>query len=97
MRTLLVGLLVACGCALAGCNGGGRQSSTGAVEVAQCHIGGCSGELCSSEEGMVSPCVYRPEFARYGSTSAVCEPQQDGQCGWTQSPELTTCLQNTAP
>jgi len=97
MRTLLVGFLVACGCALAGCNGGGRQATSGAIEVGQCHVGGCSSELCSSVEGMASPCIYRPEFACYGSTSAFCEPQQDGQCGWTPSTELQACLQNTAP
>jgi len=97
MRTLLVGFLAACGCALAGCNGGGRQTSSGAIEVGQCHVGGCSSELCSSEEGMPSPCIYKPELACYGSTGAVCEPQDDGQCGWTPSPELSTCLQNAAP
>jgi hypothetical protein len=97
MRTLLAGLVLACGCALAGCNGGGRQSTTGAIEVGQCHVGGCSGELCSSQEALSSPCIFRPEFACYGSTPGVCEPQRNGDCGWTQTPELLMCLSNASP
>jgi hypothetical protein len=95
-RTLLLlglGLLAA-----SRCNGGGQQAANGAIEVGQCHVGGCSGELCSSQEGLSSPCIYKQEYACYGSTPAVCEPQQDGQCDWTQSPELQACLQqNAAP
>jgi len=80
-----------------GCNGGGRETSTGAIEVGSCHVGGCSGELCSDVEGQVSPCVARPEFACYGSSSAICEPQQNGECGWSATPELLECLGTGRP
>lgn len=77
-----------------GCNSGGdtRETSTGAIEVGKCHVGGCSGELCSDEAGRVSPCIARPEFACYRGPRAVCQPQQNGDCGWSPTPELLECL-----
>ncbi len=58
-----------------------------------CVIGGCSGQLCIEEgDDGVSTCEFREEYACYGSAS--CERQADGQCGWTQTDELTSCLQN---
>ena len=61
-------------------------------DEAPCKTGGCSGELCldADAEGMVSSCVYRPEYACYALTA--CEPQADGRCGWTPTPELESCL-----
>lgn len=55
-----------------------------------CFVGGCSGELCLAEPGAVSTCIYKEEYACY--KTAKCERQQDGQCGWTQTVELTSCL-----
>lgn len=81
--------------ALAGCNGGGRQTTSGAIEVGQCHVGGCSSELCTDKENVASPCIFKQEFACY--RSAVCEPQDDGACGWSQTPQLTSCLANGGP
>lgn len=58
----------------------------------QCVTGGCSGDLCLSEQekGIVSACIYKPEFACY--KKARCEVQQSGACGWTQTPELAACI-----
>ncbi len=89
-RTLLLlglGLFAA-----SACNGGGQETSTGAIEVGKCHVGGCSGELCSEEEGKVSACTFRPEYVCYRSSGAICEPQQNGACGWTPTPQLLGCL-----
>src|SRR3989338_1175550 len=63
-----------------------------AVETAQptCFVGGCSNEICSAEQGVVSTCIYKEEYACY--QAAACERQSDGQCGWTQTVELTSCL-----
>lgn len=56
-----------------------------------CFKGGCSGEICSDKEGMVSACIWKESFACY--SSATCERQSTGQCGWTPTAELNACLQ----
>jgi hypothetical protein len=56
----------------------------------QCFVGGCSGQICSDEEGVASTCEWREEYACY--QSATCEVQADGNCGWTQTSELQACL-----
>jgi hypothetical protein len=65
--------------------------ATDEVPAATCIKTGCSGEVCSDEQ-VFSACVFRPEFACY--QAATCEAQADGQCGWTQTPELTSCVAN---
>jgi hypothetical protein len=55
-----------------------------------CFVGGCSGQVCSDQEGVISTCEWREEYACY--RDATCERQSDGQCGWTETPELLTCL-----
>lgn len=59
-----------------------------------CVVGGCSGQICSdvSEGGMGSTCEWRDEYACY--KKAKCERQLSGQCGWTETPELKSCLSN---
>jgi hypothetical protein len=57
---------------------------------AACFVGGCSGQICSDQEGIISTCEFRPEFACYQQAS--CERQADGACGWTETPELATCI-----
>ncbi len=60
-----------------------------------CAVAGCSGQLCVSAEeagDIVTTCEYRAEYACYKEAS--CEPQADGKCGWTQTPELQRCLAN---
>ena len=65
--------------------------STSTEEViANCYVGGCSGQICSDEEGIVSTCEFRQEYACY--QNAKCERQSSGQCGWTVTPELSMCL-----
>ncbi len=55
-----------------------------------CYVGGCSGQICSENEGAISTCEWRPEYACY--REATCEVQDDGRCGWTATPELDACL-----
>ena len=99
MRTLStvgIGFVLAFACALAGCSSGeARQTASGAIEIGACHVGGCSSELCSDKDNMSSPCVFRPEYACY--RQGVCEPQRNGECGWTQSRELTECVTSGGP
>ena len=61
--------------------------------VGKCFIGGCSAEVCSDQGGMVSTCEYREEYACY--KTATCERQSSGQCGWTETSELNSCLNNS--
>lgn len=62
-----------------------------------CKPGGCSGELCTeagTTDPIMSTCIYRPEYACY--KSARCERQASGKCGWTQTPELQSCISSTS-
>lgn len=56
-----------------------------------CMITGCSAQICS-DEGVITTCEYLPQYACY--KNAVCERQSNGKCGWTQTNELTQCLQD---
>jgi len=58
--------------------------------VAACHIGGCSGQLCTDQADAISDCLYLPEYACY--KSATCARQADGQCGWMPTPVLKSCI-----
>ncbi len=64
-----------------------------AQPLGACYIGGCSSQLCTDQQGAVSTCEYREAYACY--KNAVCERQADGQCGWTQTPQLQACLTST--
>lgn len=60
-----------------------------------CIIGGCSGELCLNESSKDtgSICVYKEEFACY--KSAKCEKQTDGNCSWTKTDTLISCIEKS--
>jgi eight-cysteine-cluster-containing protein len=60
-----------------------------------CHVGGCSGEVCSERDNVASACEWLPQFACY--RQARCERQADGQCDWTSTPELRACLESPPP
>lgn len=55
-----------------------------------CYVGGCSSQICSDSPGAISTCEYRGEYGCY--RTATCERQASGSCGWTQTPQLTSCL-----
>ncbi len=63
-------------------------------DVQPCFVGGCSSQYCSDQEGLISTCEWRDEYACY--QTATCERQPDGQCGWTPTPELNACLADPA-
>lgn len=71
------------------------QASNDGMVFNGCAVAGCSQQLCvSAEEAstIMTTCEYRAEYACYREAS--CEPQADGKCGWTQTPELKRCLAN---
>jgi hypothetical protein len=55
-----------------------------------CYVSGCSNQICSSQPNAVSTCEYREDYACY--QTARCERQASGQCGWTMTDELYSCL-----
>jgi eight-cysteine-cluster-containing protein len=57
----------------------------------KCYVGGCSGQVCSDQEGIASTCEYREVYSCY--KTAKCERQSNGQCGWTETAALKTCIQ----
>jgi hypothetical protein len=63
-----------------------------AAQSEGCFVGGCSSQICSDQEGVISTCEFRPEYACYQQAS--CERQSDGACGWTQTAALDACLAN---
>ena len=54
-----------------------------------CFKTGCSRQVCADEE-VITTCEYRPEYECY--KRAKCERQASGECGFTDTPELRTCL-----
>lgn len=72
-----------------------RQLPPDGMAFNGCAVAGCSGQLCVSAaeaDGVVTTCEFRAEYACYREAS--CEPQADGRCAWTQTPELKRCLAN---
>ncbi len=63
------------------------------TEPRKCYAGGCSGQICSDDPNAVSTCEWTEAYACY--QGATCEVQPTGECGWTETSQLTTCL-NTA-
>ena len=67
-----------------------RTSTGGATKG--CYVGGCSGQICSEEQGLASTCEWTEAYACF--KTAKCEKQSTGKCGWTETPTLQMCLNN---
>lgn len=59
----------------------------------KCITGGCNNEICqgADEEERASICIYKAEFECYRGLR--CEVQSDGKCGWSQTEEFLSCLE----
>jgi len=88
------------GLLVAGTNHGARPSTLDASQfwirvtakpAKTCYVGGCSSQVCSETEGVITTCLWKPEYACY-QKYGVCEAQADGNCGWTQTADLVACL-----
>jgi hypothetical protein len=74
------------------------EPQTPEPQTSACAKGGCSGTLCLEESKVneiATTCEFKPEYACYRTAS--CERQANGQCGFTQTPELAACLKNPPP
>ena len=79
--------------ALAGCietNGSATRRSEDS-----CRPAGCSAQVCSDRDDVVTTCEWRSVYECY--QSATCERQSDGACGWTPTEELNACLARHSP
>lgn len=86
VRTLI--LVIGCMIGSTACIMDGDDDSRQIIRD-NCHVGGCSSQLCGDEpEG--STCEWIPEYECY--RSATCERQDDGACGWTETPDLEDCV-----
>jgi hypothetical protein len=66
-----------------------KSTLTDPVGMKPCVRTGCSGQICSDED-VVTTCEFLPQYACYWT--AACERQANGQCGFTLTPELISCL-----
>jgi len=55
----------------------------------RCFKTGCSSQVCADHD-VITTCEFRPEYACY--QKAACARQANGECGFTQTPELAACL-----
>ncbi len=63
----------------------------------QCIPAGCSSQLCVPTDvahEIVTTCEWTPLYGCY--RKATCERQESGQCGWTETPDFTACVENIA-
>ncbi len=58
-------------------------------QASGCKPSGCSGQVCSDQD-VITDCAYKEEYICY--EKAKCERQENGQCGWTKTKELSACL-----
>jgi hypothetical protein len=61
----------------------------GVSNLKPCMKTGCSRAICA-DHNVISTCEWRPEYACY--QKATCARQSDGNCGFTETRELTSCL-----
>jgi hypothetical protein len=61
--------------------------------TSSCYVGGCSSQLCTDNNDIASTCEWRESYACF--RTATCERQASGECGWTETPELKSCIMET--
>ncbi|MFC1720920.1 hypothetical protein ACFLY0_01005 [Patescibacteria group bacterium] len=65
----------------------------GISDTNECLPAGCSSQLCVEADiadTIVTTCEFKEEYMCY--KEAKCERQETGQCGWTMTDELGSCL-----
>jgi len=60
------------------------------AKVSDCYISGCSNQICSDQQNVVTTCEYKEGYACYKLTT--CAKQADGKCGWTPTLEFNSCF-----
>lgn len=62
----------------------------GTEKLPECRKTGCSSHICADED-IATTCEFLPEYACYAD--GECERQPDGQCGFTPTETLSSCLE----
>ena len=60
----------------------------GCNQDSDCFKGGCSGEICSSEPGAVSVCIYKDAYECLRLTNCSCI---EHKCQWQPNPAFNSC------
>jgi len=42
--------------------------------------------------GLAGNCMYKESYACYKNAGNICEPQSNGDCGWTETDDLKMCI-----
>src|ERR671918_2801811 len=72
-----------------GTNPGDTNPPPGSADSGSCRISGCSSQL-SAAESLASTCEWREAYGCY--RGEPCETQANGQCGWTLTASMASCL-----
>lgn len=69
-----------------------KQETSRPKKSNNCIVSGCNGEICQEKDKKptITICVYKPEYECY--KQAICEVQEDGKCGWTETKEFQECI-----
>ncbi len=81
-------------CEMKGINGGAVPACVQNVPQPACVTSGCSGQVCA-DHSVITTCEFRPVYGCY--QAATCARQDDGNCGFTQTPALTACIAAAQP
>lgn len=67
-----------------------ESGQAGQIVKDGCVITGCSEEICADRPHNLLCAIVIPPDSCY--LNATCERQADGECGWTQTEELKSCI-----
>jgi eight-cysteine-cluster-containing protein len=59
-----------------------------------CFIGGCSSQICSNKQGIVSTCQYADYYSCYKLTKCGCV---QGKCQWESNAQFDSCMIEKGP
>jgi len=63
----------------------------GVCEEAKCRVQGCSGQVCSDADNVITTCEMQDYYACY--KYALCDYNDDGVCGWQKTDEYVSCME----
>lgn len=63
-----------------------------------CQVTGCSGHVCANAgQEVITTCEWKTSYSCYNPANTRCiQDETTGQCGWEESSELKTCIDEGA-
>ena len=89
-KTVLILILIAI--ALGGCANENTVPKPECAADSDCGIGGCSGQICATNEkakDIITTCEYKASYECYKLTSCGCT---EGRCSWKSNEKFSECL-----